>query len=331
MLKHNFKAMGGPAQLYLEENDPKTVKNALIKILVELERIEEKYSYFIDSSLTAQINESAGTGRSVRIDEEYASLLQYADTLHNESNGAFDPTAGVLRKLWKFDQPKLPDPIALSRKLASVGWGKLEWTNKSARLPFRCMQIDLGGIVKEYAVDFATQIVRDFKIESALVDLSGDISAIGKKPNGLPWEISIRHPRRPDKSAAFLKLENVAVATSGDYERSFVLDGKRYSHLLNPKTGWPLDGLASCTVISKQCLIAGGTATTSLLKEKQESCQWLEDVGLPYLAVDTTMNTYSNMQDHFSCKSWLSQENTNTETLNDEDDLADGLKELTIR
>ena len=299
MLQHQFKAMGGPARLLVEHRDSKVENIALRRVLDELLRIERKFSFYINSSLVSSINNSAGTKRMIKIDDEFASLLHFADTLYKESDGAFDPTAGILKDVWKLDKQSLPDNDELLEKLGYVGWTKFDWSSHSARLSVKGMKIDLGGIVKEYAVDFATKILRDLNIRSGLVDLAGDIGLIGDKPDGTPWEISVRHPRISGKSVSMLRLSDVCVATSGDYERALIINGKRYSHLINPKTGWPIDGLASCTVVSEQCLLAGGTATTASLKENREIMEWLENIGLPYLAIDTSLQVHSNLDDAF--------------------------------
>ena len=291
--------MGGPAQLFLEYKNPKLSHATLRRILDELQRIERKFSFYLDSSLVSLINKSAGTNRTITIDDEFASLLRFADTLYGESNGAFDPTAGILKDVWNLDRPSLPEDGEVTEKLRCVGWRKLDWSSHSARLSLRGMKIDLGGIVKEYAVDFAAKILRDSKISSALVDLAGDISLIGGKPDGSPWEISVRHPRLSQKSVTMLRLSDISIATSGDYERAIIMNGKRYSHLINPKTGWPVNGLVSCSVISEQCLIAGGSASTALLKEASDGIDWLEDIGLPYLAIDPSLEVYSNLQNSF--------------------------------
>ena len=284
MLQHQFKAMGGPARLLVEHRDSKVEKIALRRILDELLRIERKFSFYINSSLVSSINNSAGTKKMIEIDDEFASLLHFADTLYKESDGAFDPTAGILKDVWKLDKLSLPDNDEILEKLSCVGWTKFDWSSHSARLSVKGMKIDLGGIVKEYAVDFATKILRDLNIKSALVDLAGDIGVIGGKPG---------------KSVSILRLSDICVATSGDYERALIINGKRYSHLINPKTGQPIDGLASCTVVSEQCLLAGGTATTASLKEKHEIMEWLENIGLPYLAIDTSLQVHSNLDDAF--------------------------------
>ena len=126
--------MGGPARLLVEHRDPKVINVAFCRVLDELQRIERRFSFYIDSSLVSSINNSAGTRRMIKIDDEFASLLHFADTLYKESNGAFDPTAGILKDLWKLDRLSLPDNDELLEKLGCVGWTKFDWCSHTARL-----------------------------------------------------------------------------------------------------------------------------------------------------------------------------------------------------
>ena len=147
------------------------------------------------------------------------------------------------------------------------------------------MQLDFGGIGKEYAVDRAAAICQQHGLQQGLVDLGGDIKIIGPHADGRPWSVGIRHPRKPGELMASINVSRGGIASSGDYERCIILNGKRYSHVLNPKTGWPVRGLASITVVAEQCVIAGSVSTISMLKEKQGK-RWIKDLGLAYLWMD---------------------------------------------
>ena len=147
------------------------------------------------------------------------------------------------------------------------------------------MQLDFGGIGKEYAVDRAATICIKQGIQHGLVDLGGDIKIIGPHADGRPWSVGIRHPRKSRQLMASINVSRGAIASSGDYEKCIILNGKRYSHILNPKTGWPVRGLASITVIAEQCVIAGSVTTISILKEKQGK-HWLKELGLAHLWMD---------------------------------------------
>jgi thiamine biosynthesis lipoprotein len=147
------------------------------------------------------------------------------------------------------------------------------------------MALDFGGIVKEYAVDRAVTLALTAGIRSGIINLGGDLKIIGPRCDGSPWQVGIQHPRRQG-TLRTLALHAGAVASSGDYARCMVLDGVRYGHILNPKTGWPVQHLAAVTVMGEWCVVAGSAATIALLKESAGP-SWLAQLGLPYLWVDT--------------------------------------------
>lgn len=169
--------------------------------------------------------------------------------------------------------------------LPLVGWAKVEWDETGVYLPSEGMEIDFGGFGKEYACDRAAQILRDARVRSALVNLSGDIVAIGSKPDGSAWEIGIQHPRQPASLLAKVPLQDAAVATSGDYERFFEKDGTRYCHLLNPLTGQSVHYWQSVSVAGPSCLAAGALTSVVMLAES-EGKSLLFASGLPFLALD---------------------------------------------
>jgi thiamine biosynthesis lipoprotein len=148
------------------------------------------------------------------------------------------------------------------------------------------MQVDFGGLVKEYAADRAAGVCRQRGVRAGLVDLGGDLRVVGAHPDGAPWRVGIRHPRRPGSAAASVSLIGGAIASSGDYERCMIVDGERYSHLLDPRTGWPVRGLAGVSVAASHCLIAGAASTIAMLKGEAEGPAWLDGLGLPNLRVD---------------------------------------------
>jgi thiamine biosynthesis lipoprotein len=157
-------------------------------------------------------------------------------------------------------------------------------------LPLAGMQLDFGGFVKEYAADRVAALCRELGLRHGLVDLGGDLAAIGPHPDGSPWRVGIRHPRAPAGAIASIAFSAGGIATSGDYERCMVVDGKRYAHVLDPKTGWPVSGLASVTVAASHCLIAGTASTIAMLKGAQGGPAWLDRLGLPNLRVDADGN-----------------------------------------
>jgi len=258
-----FFALGGNNEL-LAHGDYKTVQSAFDSVEAEVRRIEHKYSRFIKASVVGRINSAAGHA-PVTLDEETAALLAYADQCYRESNGLFDITCGVLQRVWDFKAGKVPTQSDLERVLPLVGWQKVHWNASDIFLPVAGMEIDLGGIGKEYAADRAAVMATNTGVFSMLINLGGDIRAAGSKPDGTDWQIGIKHPRAEDKILATLSLSNLGLATSGDYERFFIHQGKRYCHILNPKTGWPVSDLQAVTVIAPLCLVAGTLATASML------------------------------------------------------------------
>ncbi len=168
-----------------------------------------------------------------------------------------------------------------------MGWQKVEWDETGVFLPVEGMEIDFGGFGKEYACDRAAQVLREAGVRSGLVNLSGDIVAIGTKPDGTDWEIGIQHPRAPSALLAKVPLRDAAVATSGDYERFFEKDGTRYCHLLNPLTGQSVHYWQSVSVAGPSCLAAGALSSVVMLSES-EGLRLLRASGLPFLARDKT-------------------------------------------
>jgi thiamine biosynthesis lipoprotein len=283
LYRHPFKAMGSPCEVALYAGSPGEAKRFIDAAIVDVERLEQRYSRYRADSLLSGINRAAAAGGSVEVDEETAGLLSYAETCWRESDGLFDITSGLLRQAWRFEQGQLPDPAAIESLLERVGWHRLRW--RPPRLKFAPgMELDLGGIVKEYAADRVAALCWNAGVRHGIINLGGDVRIIGPRPDGGPWRIGIRHPRR-EAMIESVELGSGSVATSGDYERCIVVGGVRYGHVLNPKTGWPVRHMAAVTVVGELCVVAGSASTIALLKEK-EGPAWLERMGLPCLWVD---------------------------------------------
>ncbi len=239
----------------------------------------------------AEINRAAGL-QAVEVDTETAQLLVFADSLWTLSGGLFDLTSGALRRAWDFKAGKLPSVNALQKILEQVGWQHVERQGLRVRLAVPGMELDFGGIGKEYAADRAAAVLRQHGVDHALVNLGGDIHALGER--GLPemlgdsWSVHIQHPRArapdSDTSLAVLRLARGGLATSGDYERFFELDGIRYCHVLDPRTGWPAAYWQSVTVLAANTTAAGALTTIAMLKGP-DAIPWLQAQGVRYLAV----------------------------------------------
>ncbi len=278
--KHfTFSAMGSPCELQIYAENESIAQKIAQQIIADVYRLERKYSRYRADSFLSEINEVAASGGSITVDEETAGLLNYAQTCYELSDGLFDITSGILRQAWRFDSPALPNEKIIQSLLAKIGWQKLHWENSTLTFSQAEMEIDFGGIVKEYAADRAATLCLNAGILHGIVNLGGDIKIIGAHPDGKPWRVGIQHPRDKTKVWKTLKLKTGALASSGDYERCMVIDGVRYGHILNPKTGYPVRHLAAVSVIADLCVVAGSAATIAMLKEK-EGEKWLKSLGL---------------------------------------------------
>jgi thiamine biosynthesis lipoprotein len=279
---YRFKAMGSPCELRLYGDRAELAARAAHD---EVSRLEAKFSRYREDSLASRINAAAGDAAGVDVDSETARLLDYAATAWRESGGRFDVTSGILRRAWNFKSGRVPGRDEISALLPLVGWDKLEWRAPRLVLPLRGMEIDFGGYVKEYAADLAAAKCREQGVRHGLVDLGGDLAVIGGHPDGRPWRIGVRDPRAPGRALLQLSLTSGGVATSGDYERCMVVDGVRYGHILDPRTGWPVRGLASVTVTAGACLVAG-TLTTSAMLRGESGGAWLDALGAASVWID---------------------------------------------
>lgn len=274
--------MASPCEVLVDSVDIKLAGRITECAASEALRIERKFSRYRNDNIVFRINN--GAGGVVEVDRETAQLLDFADQLHWLSDGMFDVTSGILRKVWQFDgSDRVPDQRAIERLLPNIGWSKLTWVNPKLSMP-PGMQIDLGGIGKEYAVDRCVQLLRtDFNVP-CVVNFGGDLAATGPRGNNQPWQIGIESIETPGQnSGQVLSLSLGAIATSGDVRRFLVRNGIRYSHILNPKTGWPVEGAPrSVTVAASTCTEAGMLATLAMLQgancenflDTEKICYW---------------------------------------------------------
>jgi FAD:protein FMN transferase len=276
-VRHQWKAMGSPCEVQFFAGD----RAAVAAVVGEVERLEQLYSRYRPDSLLSEINRVAEEGGSIQVDGETALLLDYADTCFRESRGLFDISSGILRRAWDFKSGKMATKEELEQLLPLVGWDKVVWRSPELSFPVPGMELDLGGVVKEYAVDRAAALLLERGLSSGFVNLGGDVRVIGPRPGGEPWRVGIRHHRVQDGVASLVEIERGALASSGDYERCIVIDGVHYGHILDPRTGWPVRHLAAVSVIADLCLVAGSAATIAMLKDNG-GIAWLDELGLPH-------------------------------------------------
>ncbi len=297
-----FKAMGSPCQLQCSCESSFAFEAIKKQSVAEMKRLERKYSRYLETSLVSQINRAAGTKKTFALDPETWAIFQYATAAFEQSEGLFDITSGVFRRIWDFNKSKIPSAEDRRRCLDLVGWHRVTPSQSNFRLPKPGMEIDLGGIVKEYAADALAELIKRQGIESALVDLGGDIAVVGPRPNGEPWPVGIRHPVEKENAMATIPLSGGGLASSGDYERFFELDGERYSHIINPLTGWPVKGLSAVSVWAPACVVAGSVATIAMLKPIDEGLAWLQEVGSSFVAIDQEGKLYGDASEKSTFK-----------------------------
>ncbi|WP_341886884.1 FAD:protein FMN transferase [Variovorax sp. YR752] len=280
-----FQAMGTACRLRLAGCSEAAATAAADAAIAEVRRIETKYSRYRDDSIVSRINAAAGSGQAVPVDGETADLLDFAARLHDASGGLFDITTGVLRRVWDFRAGRLPLPDALAAQLARVGWRHVRWERPAVELTLGGMELDFGGFGKEYAADRAGTLLLEHGVPGGLVNLGGDIRVIGPHPDGNPWSLGIAHPREPGAVIATITLHSGGLATSGDYERFFEFEGRRYCHILDPRSGWPVQHWRSVSVVAPACLAAGALSTIAMLSGAGAQ-ELLRSQGVGFLTID---------------------------------------------
>jgi thiamine biosynthesis lipoprotein len=241
---------------------------------------EAKYSRFQPGSIVSRINDAAGK-EWVQVDPETEGLLAMCDTLSFMTRGILDPSALPLIRIWNWraDPPVIPDAAAIAAALKLVGWSKVRREPGRVFLPEKGMALDFGGFGKEYAVDIVSLIAKDHGISNSLVDFGHDLRGSGAPPGRPAWHIGLEDPKLPGKTWASVGLYNKSIASSGDYIRSFTIAGKRYGHIIDPRTGWPVaNGCSQATVIADTCLQAGMLSTAAFIGGVEKGLEMIRSV-----------------------------------------------------
>ena len=273
-----FQALGSPCRVWWAEPPAKvtTTAEAVVRWVAQF---EARYSRFIPTSLVNRINDAAGR-EWVQIDPELERMLALCQEMHFITRGTFDPTALPLVRLWdwKANPPKAPEDTAIDASRKLVGWRKVQRAPGRVFLPEPGMALDLGGMGKEYAVDQVTQLISEMGATSGLVDFGADVRVFGPPPLGKPaWHIGLEDAALPGQCWTGLAVNEQAVATSGDYRRHFVANGRRYGHILDVRTGRPVDnGCRAVSVIAPSCSLAGTLSTAAFVLGAQEGLRLLE-------------------------------------------------------
>ncbi|HMK43426.1 MAG TPA: FAD:protein FMN transferase, partial [Dissulfurispiraceae bacterium] len=256
----------------------------------ELDRLAKLLNFYADTSEISEINRNAGM-RPVKVSKETLEAVEAAIYAGDQTEGGFDVTVGPLVRLWDFNAKTMPSATQVREKLPVVGYKNIVVNRNASTVFLRQpgMQIDLGGIIKGFAADKAAEILQQHGIPGGIVAAAGDIKLFGKRADGKPWEVGIQNPRqsgKDDELLATVSLETSGISTSGDYQRYFIENGKRYNHILNPKTGFPATSCQSVTVIAPSATLTDSLSTGIFVMGPEKGIQTLERLKVDGVIVD---------------------------------------------
>lgn len=272
--------MACDCEILVDTGNRNLAKKMLKMAAGEAWRIERKFSRYRKDNIIDRINHSKG--EAVQVDEETAQLLEFAKQCHEMSDGMFDITSGGLRRIWTFDgSDRVPTQQRIDDILPLIGWHKILWRRPTICMPHG-MEIDLGGIGKEYAVDRILRLLLERFEIALLVNLGGDTAVGGIRKDNVPWNIGIENVNHDHATNKVIQVRQGAMATSGDSKRFLLKEGKRYCHIINPRTGWPAENAPhSITVAASTCTEAGLLSILAMLHGEQAE-SFLEEEAVRY-------------------------------------------------
>lgn len=268
--------MGSKFKITLVDNDSISVEKNINKAIDEMIRIEELISDWKSTSQVSLVNQNAGI-KPIKVDQEVFELTERAIYFSEITKGAFDISFAAMDKIWKFDgsMDTIPSKEEIDKAIKNIGYQNiiLDKTNSTIFLKKPGMKIGFGSTGKGYAAQKAREYLTHFGIKAGIIDASGDMTTWGTQPNGKAWKIGITNPFQRYKMADVLGMKNAAVTTSGDYEKFILIDGIRYSHIINPKTGMPSTGLTGVTVIGPNAELCNGFSTSIMVLGKEKGLE----------------------------------------------------------
>jgi FAD:protein FMN transferase len=265
LYKQQMKLMGNRFEISVVADNEEKGKEMIAAAVAEIQRIEKLLTTFNDNSETNRINANAGI-EPVPVSSETFELIKRSLQISKITQGAFDITYGSIdKRLWNFDKTMttLPDKAVARQMIKLINYRNVvaDEPNCTIFLKEKGMRIGFGGIGKGYAAEKAKQLLQQFGVQSGIVNASGDLTAWGLQPDGKPWTIAIAHPDVAGLPFSYLNISDMAVATSGNYEKYVMIDGKKYSHTIDPRTGLPVTGIKSVTIICHNAEMADAMAT----------------------------------------------------------------------
>ncbi|HEX9151609.1 MAG TPA: FAD:protein FMN transferase [Flavobacterium sp.] len=269
--KRTAMLMGGRFDITIVAKDSLAAEQNIAVIIAEITRIENLISDWKSDSQVSKVNQNAGI-QPVKVDREVFELTQRAIQFSKATNGGFDISFAAMDKIWKFDGSVtvMPSKEVIRKSVEKVGYKNiiLDSVQSTIFLKLKGMKIGFGALGEGYATDKCRDMMIAKGIKAGIINGSGDMSTWGKQPNGKNWNIGITNPFRPDKLLAVVPLQQDAVTTSGSYEKFVVFNGKRYSHIINPATGYPATGLCSVTIFGPNAETANGLSTSLMVLGK---------------------------------------------------------------
>lgn len=277
--KRTTLLMGGRFDITIVAQDSLSAEQNIDEVITEISRIENLISDWKPTSQISEVNQNAGI-RPVKVDREVFELTQRAIRFSEITNGGFDISFAAMDRIWKFDgsMTEMPSAEAIKKSVEKVGYKNiiLDSVQSTIFLKLKGMKIGFGALGEGYATDKCRAMMLAKGINAGIINGSGDMSTWGKQPNGKAWNIGITNPFETEKLVAVVPINNGAITTSGSYEKFVFLDGKRYSHIINPATGYPATGLCSVTVIGSNAETANGLSTSLMVLGKTAGLLLLE-------------------------------------------------------
>jgi thiamine biosynthesis lipoprotein len=292
-----LKLMGNQFELTAVHESMETCKQAVENGILEVRRIETLLTTFSEDSITALINKNAGI-RPIQVPDEVFHLIERCQRISNLTQGAFDITYGsVDKKYWNFDtkMTQLPNAKLAKKAVKLVDYRNIviDHNNKTVFLKNQGMRIGFGGIGKGYAAEMAKKVMINKGAESGVVNAAGDLTAWGNQINGRPWTIGIADPNHKRDLFSQFEISNKSVATSGDYEKYVIIDGKRYSHTIDPVSGMPAQGLKSVTIICRNTELADALTTPVIVMGKDAGLHMINQLdGVEAIIIDENDEIY---------------------------------------
>ncbi len=299
LFKQTMKLMGNRFDITVVGEDEDWANQMIAAAVSEIERIERLLTTFSDNSQTNLINASAGVA-AVKVIDEFFKLVERSIRISELTQGAFDITYGsVDKRLWNFDKSMsaLPDKTTAKQMVRLINYRNviLDENNKTIYLKEKGMRIGFGGIGKGYAAEKAKQLLQQNGVKSGIVNASGDLTAWGLQPDGKSWTIGIAHPDAANQPFSYLSISEMAIATSGNYEKYVTIGGKRYSHTINPRTGLPVTGIKSVTIICNNAEMADAMATPVTIMGIEAGLHLINQLkGIGCIIIDDNNSVYTS-------------------------------------